>query len=175
MPLSGGSWPAAGENGSVKTPRNARRLAISTAIGLGLALIVVGLSQAVTGRDAQRLPDEIATITPGPGDTVLRQSQISVDFFDPYEAVLIVDGFELPVTRLDDITAGPGVPKPGSQIDLPPTAIYDAGNFTISFTPQEGAAVEELKQGLHKATVIYWKIDESRNESKFFSWEFTSN
>jgi hypothetical protein len=159
----------------VKTPRNARRLAISTVVGLGLALIVVGLGQAVTGRDAQRLPDEIATITPGPGDTVLRQSQISVDFFDPYDAVLIVDGIELPVTRLDDVISGPGVPKPGSQIDLPPTAIYDAGNFTISFTPQEGAPVEQLKQGLHKATVIYWKIDESRNESKFFTWEFTSN
>ena len=59
--------------------------------------------------------------------------------------------------------------------DLPPTAIYDPGNFTISFLPQDGAAIEEFKQGDHRATVVYWKVTDDKSKSKSFTWEFAAN
>lgn len=148
------------------------RLALSVGFATGLALILFGFSVAQTGRDAQRLPDVIASINPGPGDNVLRQSQIVVDFAEPYDAVLVLNGLELPVTRLDELAGAGAPPRPGAQLDIPPTAIYDPGNFTISFQPQDGAVVESLRQGEQRATVIFWKIDQTRNEARSFTWTF---
>jgi hypothetical protein len=50
---------------------------------------------------------------------------------DGYEAVLVLDGIEIPTTRLEDFV--PVVAKPGQQFELPPTAIYDQGNSLIRF------------------------------------------
>lgn len=147
-------------------------LMLSCAFGVGLGLIGLGFSAAQTGREAQRLPAVIASINPGPGDSVLRQSQIIVKFVGAYDAVLTIDGIELPVTRLDELTSAGGLLPDGAQIDLPPTAIYDPGNFVISFLPQEGAVIEELTQGEHRATVLYWRIDQSRDKARSFSWTF---
>lgn len=150
-------------------------LMLSCAFGVGLGLIGLGFSAAQTGREAQRLPAVITSINPGPGDSVLRQSQIIVKFDGAYDAVLSVDGIELPVTRLDELTSAGGLLPDGAQIDLPPTAIYDPGNFVISFLPQEGAVIEELGQGEHRATVLYWRIDQTRDKARSFSWTFDAS
>ncbi|MEY3505708.1 MAG: hypothetical protein RI898_461 [Actinomycetota bacterium] len=57
-------------------------LIVSAGVGLGLFLIITGLQSGTTGRDAQRLPAVIERMSPGPGDQVLQQSQILVDFID---------------------------------------------------------------------------------------------
>ena len=159
----------------MKRPLNRQNLIVSVGIAIGLVLIGMGLSGGTTGRDAQKLPTPIEDINPGPGDEVLRQSQVFVDFVDGYNATLTIDGIELPITRLDELTSSGAVPKPGSQVDIPPTAIYDPGNYTISFLPQDGAPITEFSQGTHKATVTYWKVTDGKAKSKSFSWEFEVN
>lgn len=154
---------------------NKENLVISVVIAAGLTLIAVGLSVGTTGREAQRLPDEIELISPGPGDTVLVQSQVFVDFIPGYAATLIIDGIELETTRLDELSAGGATPRPGAQVEIPPTAIYDPGNFTISYLPQDGGAIESFTQGQHRATVRYWKIEDGPSKARSFSWEFTTN
>jgi len=152
-----------------------KKLLIPLGFIIGLALIVLGLNSAQTGREAQKLPAEVSSINPGPGDIVLRQSQIFVDFIDGYNAVLILDGLELPVTRLDELSGATQMIQPGAQVDIPATAIYDPGNFTISFQPQAGAAITGLFQGKHTASVLFWKIDATRDKAKSFTWEFSVN
>lgn len=160
----------------MKRPLNRQNLVVSVGVAIGLVLIGMGFSGATTGRDAQNLPEEISSISPGPGDEVLRQSQVFVDFVEGYNAVLILDGIELPVTRLDELTDSDGrMPKPGAQVDIPPTAIYDPGNYTISFTPQDGAPIEEFSQGTHTGVVEFWKVTEDRAAARSFSWEFSAN
>lgn len=78
-----------------------------------------------------------------------------IDFVAGFEAVLIIDGVEIPTTRIDELTANGKQPKPGEQLEIPPTAIYDPGNFTLSYLPQEGGPITELKQGTHQATVLF--------------------
>ena len=159
----------------MKSPFQPSKLLIPLGFIVGLVLIITGLNSAQTGRDAQKLPAEVSSINPGSGDIVLRQSQIFVDFTDGYNAVLILDGVELEVTRLDELSAANGEIKPGAQVDLPATAIYDPGNFTISFQPQVGAAIVGLFQGKHTASVLFWKIAETRDKAKSFTWEFSVN
>ena len=174
-PNRGASSPENGENGGVKRPINRQNLIVSVGIAVGLVLIGMGLSGGTTGREAQKLPAAIEDINPGPGDEVLRQSQVFVDFIDGYEATLMIDGIELPVTRLDELTSNGTTPRPGAQVDIPPTAIYDPGNYTISFVPQDGAPITEFAQGVHKATVTYWKVIDGKDKAKSFSWEFEAN
>ena len=152
---------------------NKSALFASFGVSVGLIFIIFGLNAATTGRDALNLPDEIENMSPANNEKVLRQSEIRIDFIDGYEGALIVDGVEIPTTRLDELQVGGKQPKPGEQVDLPPTAVYDPGNFTLSFLPQEGAPIEELGQGKHTARVFFWKITESREKAKSYSWEFS--
>jgi len=162
--------------GTVTTPPVRRRLSIemvliSAGLAIGLMMVILGLMSATTGRDALGYPDQIVGVSPAPNDRqVLSQTEISVDLIDGYEAELILDGIEIPTTRLED--AAPQQAKPGQQIELPKTAIYDQGNSLIRFEPTEGAAVERYDVGVHQVTVNFWKIEDGRNAARSFSWSF---
>ena len=152
-----------------------QKLLMSIGISLGLVLVIVGAQSATTGREAQNIPETIERMSPGPGDQVLQQSQILVDFVDGYEASLTIDGIEIPTTRLDQLTSEGNALSPGSQLNIPPTAIYDPGNYTISFLPQEGAPIETFGQGMHSVIVRYWKVVDGPEKARTFSWEFEAN
>lgn len=163
------------QNGPMKRRIDKQTLVVSASVAVGLVLIAMGLGSGATGRDAQRLPDVIERMAPGPGDQVLQQSQIMVDFIEGYEASLVVDGIALETTRLDELSTNGAQPQPGAQVEIPPTAIYDPGNYTISFLPQEGAPITTLTQGMHTATVNFWKVVEGPAKARSFSWEFEAN
>lgn len=147
------------------------QIVISAGIAVGLILVILGLNAATTGRDALGYPDEIVDISPAPNDRqVLSQTEIIVDLADGYEAVLVLDGIELPVTRLEDVSGR--LAEPGQQVELPPTAIYDQGNSLIRFEPQDGALVERYSQGVHDVQVIFWKIEDGRGTARSYSWSF---
>lgn len=151
------------------------KLLISVVAVLGIGLVIFGFQSATTGRDAQRIPDVIERMSPGPGDQVPQQSQIVVDFVEGYNARLVIDDVELETTRLDELTAEGNSLKPGSQVNIPPTAIYDPGNFVISFLPQIGSPFERWTQGEHEARVIYWKIEDGESSARTFRWVFEAN
>jgi hypothetical protein len=151
------------------------RLIVSVGIALGVALIALGFASAITGEEARQFPDAIERMSPADGDRVLRQAQIVVDFADGYEAALVIDGMEIPVTRLDELTTSGAQPAPGAQVELPATAVYDPGNNVLSFQPQSGALIEEFAQGEHTATVRYWKILEGPTKSRTYQWRFVTD
>jgi hypothetical protein len=160
----------------VKRPINKQLLLVSVGVAFGLILIGMGLQSATTGREAQNIPAVIEDMRPGPGDQVVQQAQVSVDFVEGYEASLEIDGIALETTRLDELSAeGNSSLEPGAQVEIPPTAIYDPGNYIISFTPQEGAPIEVFTQGVHTATVTYWKIIDGKAKARSFTWEFEAN
>lgn len=150
---------------------NKELLALSLAVGLGLTLVVLGFFSATTGRDALGYPDAIVDIAPAPNDRqVLSQTEIRVDLQDGYEAVLVLDGIEIPTTPLSEIAGG--LAEPGQQIELPSTAIYDQGNSLIRYTPSDGAVVESYAVGRHDVTIIFWEIEKGRNTARSYSWSF---
>jgi len=160
----------------VKRPIDKQLLLVSAGVALGLVLIGMGLQSATTGREAQNIPSVIEEMSPGPGDQVVQQAQISVDLVEGFEASLEIDGIPLETTRLDELSAqGNSTLEPGAQVEIPPTAIFDPGNYIISFTPQEGAPIEVFTQGTHTATVKYWKIIDGKAKARSFTWEFEAN
>ena len=159
----------------MKRPIDKQKLLMSSGISLGLVLIILGALNATTGRDAQNIPAAIERISPGPNEQVLQQAQILVDFVEGYEASLTVDGIEIPTTRLDELSSEGNTLSPGSQLNIPPTAIYDPGNYTISFQPQQGAPIERFGQGSHTVVVRYWKVVDGPTKARTFEWEFEAN
>ena len=161
-----------GENVVVRRFRiKLETLLVSAGIALGILLIVIGFNSATTGRDALGYPAAIVDISPAPNDRqVLSATEIMVDLEDGYQASLILDGIAIPTTNLEDIAGL--VAKPGQQVEIPPTAIYDQGNSLIRFQPTEGAAVEKYSTGVHNVTVRYWKIIEGEQTAKSYSWKF---
>ena len=57
---------------------------------------------------------------------------------------------------------------------MPPGAIYEPGNATLTFTPGDEQAVENFDAGRHTVTVIYWKILEGPGAARSYTWSFTT-
>jgi hypothetical protein len=50
--------------------------------------------------------------------------------------------------------------------------VFDLAQNTVTFTPREGAAIEAFEAGDHRVTAVFWKLSESRAQSRSFTWQF---
>jgi hypothetical protein len=156
-----------------------RTLAVSFVIAAGLVFVILGFRASVTGRKALALPATIEDIDPVRGAVrVPAQTEVFVDLLAGYTGVLVIDNVELQTVDPNDPN-DPGLKLPssqvvpGQQVSLPATTIYERGNATLTFVPTKGALIESFTQGTHTATVIYWKILESRLRSQSYTWTFS--
>ncbi len=143
-------------------------LIASFVIACGVALIVWGFFSAITGDEGVERPEQIESISPVENAVqVLQQEGVAVDLQFGYEAVLIIDDIELETTNVGQLEA-----EPGQQLSFPSTAIFDPGNSIISFTPDDDAAITEWSEGRHEARVLFWKIEEGRENASSYNWTF---
>jgi hypothetical protein len=169
-----------GQPGADGGPHRRRRrldrglLAASIVIAAGLMLIVWGVMVAITGDEGIDRPDAIESVQPVENAIqVLQQERIVVDLAPGYEARLILDGVELPTAVIGQADVDPDVQvRPGQQIELPRTAIFDPGNAVISFQPTTGAPVETLEQGTREVTVVYWRVEDGPQQARRYTWRF---
>jgi hypothetical protein len=163
-----------GENGEVpirfRRPKLSLLLA-SLTIAVCLVAMGVALNIAVTGDGDRPLPGPIERVLPVRGAVqVPAQTQVFVDLLPGYEGVLVIDGLELQTVSLDELE---DANKPGQQITLPPTTIYEPGNATLTFDPSAESTISEFSQGEHLVQVVYWKTTDGRSRARSFSWTFT--
>jgi len=159
-------------------PQRRRILICSIVIAAGMLMVIIGFRSSVTGRKALALPPTIEAIDPVRGAVrVPAQTEVFVDLLAGYTGVLVIDGIELKTVDPNDLSSSNGSTPPnvipGQQVSLPATTIYERGNATLTFVPTDGAPIESFEQGPHTVTVIYWKILESRAESRSYTWSFS--
>ena len=163
-----------GENGAVRIHIRRPQLSLLVAsliIAISLVAIGVGISIAVTGVDREGLPDAIEEISPTrSASQVPAQTQVFVDMLSGYTGVLIIDGLELETINLDEVRGGA---KPGQEVRVPPTTIFEPGNATLTFDPSPESTISEFSQGEHIVKVIFWKVIEGRGRALSYSWSFT--
>lgn len=162
-----------GENGHVafrfRRPQLGPLLA-SAAIAVCIVSIGVAFSMSETGRERLDLPEVIESIDPVRGAVrVPAQTQVFVDLAPGYEGVLVVDGLELETVSVEALQ---DKEKPGQQIVLPPTTIYEPGNATLTFVPSPDADIQEFSQGEHVVKVVYWKVLDGRSTARSYTWTF---
>ena len=145
-------------------------LLASLAIAMCLVAIGIGVAGSVTGRSAYKLPDQVEQIDPLPAAVrVPAQTSVFVDLQSGYEGVLVIDGLELETVNIESLQ---DKNKPGQQIKLPPTTIYEPGNSTLTFDPSDDAQISSFSQGEHQVKVIFWKVLEGRSSARSYSWTF---
>jgi hypothetical protein len=148
-------------------------LVVSFVVAVGLMLVLRGVLVGVTGDDRSDLPDEIERVDPVPDAVrVLAQTSVFVDLAAGYTGRLVVDGQEIETVGIDEL--GSNQVEPGQQVDVPPATIYEPGNATLTFTPSAGAPIEQFDEGLHEATVIFWRIEDGPGRSRSYSWTFNT-
>ncbi|MFN8022009.1 MAG: hypothetical protein U0Q03_10820 [Acidimicrobiales bacterium] len=175
MPARGGR---AGRSGRDGRPARRRRfdlklLLASFGIAVGVVLVVLGVARSVTGREQQGLPDAIESIDPVREATqVPQQTRVQVDLVVGYEASMFIDGVELPTVSLDDVNqAAPGLGE-GEQVEIPPGALWEPGNATLTFEPGTSQAIESFTTGEHQVLVRYWRTIDGPATYRTFIWSF---
>ena len=121
-------------------------LARQPVIAVGLVLMGFALATAVTGDEAADLPPRSRSITPAttPSRSPSRRPSIA-DLAAGYEGV--PDGRRRRDARRSASTRSAAVDvEPGEQVDLPPGAIFEPGNATLTFTPGEEQADRQLRR-----------------------------
>jgi hypothetical protein len=151
-----------------QVPRlDGRRLLASLVVAVALALIIFGFASAQTGDQAVEITDPgIERVLPLPGALVLRQSQVGADLAPGYRGILIIDGQEIPTQ--DAQATGDG----NNDVSVNLDAVFDLAQNTVLFLPRQGATIEQFAPGDHQMTVLYWKLDETRQQAKRFDWKF---
>ena len=152
---------------------NVPLLAASLTIALCVAGIGYGFSSSVTGNARLHLPSTIERVDPVPnagGAGIPEQTTVFVDMLPGYTGVLVIDGLELETVDRDTLS---DATKPGKQVVLPPTTIYDKGNATLTFTPTSASAIPRFTQGQHTVEVLFWKLTEDRSHAHQYSWTFS--
>lgn len=158
-------------------PRRRRRidktlLIVSFFVGLGITLVIRGVLIGVTGDDRADLPPGIEQVDPVPEAVrVLSQTRVFIDLEAGYTGRLVIDDVEIETIGIDELSNDTA---PGEQISLPPVTIYEPGNATLTFTPSADAPIEQFGEGLHRATVVYWKISEGEARARSYSWTFNT-
>ena len=72
--------------------------------------------------------------------------------------------------RLDELAAVDVAP--GEQVEVPPGAVFEPGNATLTFTPGEGAPIEHFDPGEHTVSVVYWRTVDGRDTARTYTWTF---
>lgn len=145
-------------------------LLASLAIAIGVVLVVRGLAVGITGDDRVRLPELIEEVEPVPEAVqVLNQSRVFVDLETGYTGVFVVDGVEIETVDIQDFATQ----EAGEQVELPPVTIFEGGNNTLTFVPNDDAPITEFTSGLHRVELIYWDVEVGRQRARSFTWTFT--
>jgi hypothetical protein len=140
-------------------------------LAAGVASLVFGVLGGVTGDERSGLPEAVESVTPVPeAAQALAQTAVIVDLLPDHYGQLTIDGIEIETRNIADVVLA--TPADGSQVELPPVTIYEAGNATLTFTPSAGAPIEEFDQGLHTVRLTYWPISEGRSAARSFTWTF---
>lgn len=147
-------------------------LLASLGIAVGVVAIVYAFLAATDSSDVP-LPEGIDQVSPVPdAPQALAQTQVIADLADGYLGELTIDGTELATVRLDEVSRAEV--EPGAQIELPPGAVYEPGNATLTFTPSADSDIERFGSGRHQVTLVYWPIEDGRVAARTFVWYFTS-
>jgi hypothetical protein len=146
-------------------------VAASLVIAISVVMIGWALSRAVTGTEAEHLPAAIEEITPVvDAEQVPQQATVIADLAAGYEGRLVIDDVALPTIRQDEI--GSIDVQPGEQVDVPPGAVFEPGNATLTFTPGSSQAIHSFDEGVHTVTVVYWRTIEGEASAHSYTWTF---
>lgn len=130
-----------------------RRLVIIGGLALALAFFAAAVLVYVNSPDPNGLPVAIQSVSPEPGDEVLRQADVTVDLAVGYTAELMINGIPIPESELFRVPA----------------------LNQLTYGPSQLNTIQTLLADRNCATVRYWLIAGSEADAASFDWCFDAS
>jgi hypothetical protein len=121
-------------------------LALAVAAG---ALVVAFMGHPEPVKPAR--PKAVAALSPGEGDTDIRQTEVFVELDPAFDGDLIINGTVIPKDQEDRL---------------------QTGNVRIGFTPGNGKEFSSFPAGRNCAVVRFWPLAEGEGSAATYSWCF---
>lgn len=132
--------------------RHLRNLALGVGWLVAGNLFVAGFVIGSRNTAPPTLPSAVQSVYPIPGTLSRPIETIQANLDDLYTGVLILDGVEIPEDQL--------------QREVP--------LGIVSFRPGKNKEIERLDAGFHRVEVEYWPQEQTRAQSKIYTWTFTT-
>jgi len=112
--------------------------------------------------------DDPAVVTrfPGPGDKVLRQSEVGAELEPGYDGRVLVNGVEIPEDQMI------GAIDPGSS-EAQKYGVRPNNRNEVFFKPEEGKVIDTLRTGVNTITISFWPEKEGEDAARTISWQIS--
>lgn len=141
--------PSGRENRGV---RILRRLVTPVLIVVSLAGIAYAFTTSEDQTPATVRDAAVVRVFPTEGALHVRQDAVGVELAFGYTGVLQIDRTEIPEDQIDHVE----------------------GINRLSYTPAPDKEITALSPGRHCATALYWRQQDTREQSRMYTWCFTA-
>jgi hypothetical protein len=96
-------------------------------------------------------PPALVAVSPGEGDTDIRQTTVFAELANGFDGELVIDGRVIPKDQEERLSTG---------------------NVRIGFTPGKDKEFSAFPAGHNNAEIRFWPVDEGPHSSTSYSWSF---
>ncbi len=139
---------------------------IVLALGAAVAFFMFATRRTVTGVDGPATDPAVVRQIPGPGDRVLRQTEVGAELKPGYDGRIIVNGQEVPEDQME------------GSLDPSSKAARDFGvrpnnRNKIFFQPGSGKIIDKFSGREVTITVRFWKEADGPAKARTITWQFS--
>lgn len=148
-------WPAA-----------ARWALTLLAIGAAVAFFMFATRRTVVGVDGPASDPAVVSQTPGPGDRVLRQTEVGAELKQGYDGRIIINGQEVPEDQME------GALDPNSKAARS-FGVRPNNRNKVFFQPGTGKIFDKFSGREVTITVRFWREADGPAKARTITWQFS--
>lgn len=130
-----------------------RRIILTVIVIGALGVFVLALNSSETETEPRFTDPAVREVFPAAGTIELRQSRIGVELDPVFTAVLFIDGVEIPEDQHE----------------------REQALGQVFYTPGVDKETGEMEPGRHCAAALIWRLTETREDGRRYSWCFNLN
>lgn len=136
------------------------------ALGAAVAFFVFATRRTVTGVDGPTSDPAVVRQVPGPGDRVLRQTEVGVELKPGYDGRIIVNGQEVPESQMQ------GALDPSSRT-AHEFGVRPNNRNEVFFQPGPGKMIDTFSGREVTITVRFWREADGPAKARTITWQFS--
>ena len=108
----------------------------------------------------------VVTRVPGPGDKVLRQSEVGAELKAGYDGRVLVNGVAVPEEQMV------GAIDPSSR-EAQKYGIRPNNRNEVFFKPEKGKVIDTLHTGVNSITIRFWPEKDGQQAARSVTWQIS--
>jgi hypothetical protein len=136
------------------------------AIGAAVAFFMFATRRTVVGVDGPASDPAVVHQTPGPGDRVLRQTEVGAELKPGYDGRIIVNGQEVPEDQME------GSLDPNSR-EAKDFGVRPNNRNKVFFQPGPGKIIDTFSGREVTITIRFWREIDGPAKARTITWQFS--